>query len=96
MDYFLLQLQYNIKLTINNIVKKYNLSKKDLLYEYYPKNLNNNLKKSLKEYLKNKKTLNISHHINTKYFKDNCGNKYLIVDSNPIITYGCEYTAIKV
>ena len=92
MDFFLLQLQYNVKIIINNIGEKYNLSKKILLNEFYPKNLDLDLKK----YMINNNNLIISQQINTKYFKDKNGNNYIIVDSSPIIAYGSEYTAIKV
>lgn len=96
MDIFLLQLQYNIRIIINNISKNYNISKKELLKEFYPKKINSNTLQVINYYLKKKYDFDDSLHINNKYFIDKQGGKYFIVDSNRVINYNKIYTAIKI
>jgi hypothetical protein len=96
MDFFLLQLQYNIRIIINNISKKYNISKKELLNEFYPKSLNSDLQHVIKNCYKKKYELDSFSHINSIYFIDKQGDKYLLVDSNTVVNYNKLYTAIKI
>ena len=92
MSDFLFQLQYNIKNIINNISKKYNLPKKDLIKEFYPKVLSEQMILKLNEVNKNIHEKKDSKLI---YVQDRKGNKYVIVDSKSDVIFNQVYTAIK-
>jgi len=89
MNIFLLQLRYNIRLLINNICKKYNLNKKDLLSEFLPTKLPEYIQKNIQE-----NSQIMLENINYSLFTDKKDHKYIIINSETIKMNNI-YEAIK-